>query len=218
MAIKCDSRLFGELMWRRRLEKNIAISYLAKKTGYSTANITKFETGGHVPRLDAALIIAEELGFKLEFLHFGKFKKPVRHATIRPRTPIAGTLGKGAILLGRAIKGRRVEMDLSSQALANQLGINRSTVSHWESGRSIAKEDLYLKLIKILDLDPLEHDIEEIRAEATRRRRALNGLPPEEPKPRAPKSQRTKKFKQNKAFVYNDHDDEPVELFRGITT
>lgn len=48
------------------------------------------------------------------------------------------------------LKNRRIECGFTQEYLANLLGINRSTVSMWETGESMPRADKLPKLAAIL--------------------------------------------------------------------
>ncbi|HEM5253302.1 TPA: helix-turn-helix transcriptional regulator, partial [Streptococcus suis] len=55
---------------------------------------------------------------------------------------------------GKCLKKRRENKRLSQSEIANQLGINRSSYSSWESGRSKPNQKNLLLLSEILDVEP----------------------------------------------------------------
>lgn len=55
--------------------------------------------------------------------------------------------------IGARIKGRRTELGLTQEALAERAGVSKSFVSELEGGRSMASGIVYLNVAKALDLN-----------------------------------------------------------------
>ena len=56
------------------------------------------------------------------------------------------------ILLGERIANARSERGLSHQQLANQLGIKKSTLEHWESGKTAPRANRLNQLAGVLNV------------------------------------------------------------------
>ncbi len=58
--------------------------------------------------------------------------------------------------VGQRLRQRRLELGLSQAELARKLGVTASTVSNYESGQNFVREELLLKLIPLLEVEPNE--------------------------------------------------------------
>lgn len=58
--------------------------------------------------------------------------------------------------LGNRIRDRRIERNLSQEAIAERAGISANTVSRIECGRSAMSIEIFIKLIQILDINANE--------------------------------------------------------------
>lgn len=56
--------------------------------------------------------------------------------------------------VGRRLRERRMELGLSQAELARRLGVSVSAVSNYENGQNAMREDVLLRLLPILDVDP----------------------------------------------------------------
>lgn len=55
----------GKRIKQVRTEKNLSMKYLAEKTGYTTASISRWENGKRQPTFEAVCLIAEALGMSI---------------------------------------------------------------------------------------------------------------------------------------------------------
>ncbi len=55
---------------------------------------------------------------------------------------------------GKRLRERRIELKMSQSELARALGITAAAVSNYESGQNAVREDILLKLFRVLDTDP----------------------------------------------------------------
>ena len=55
---------------------------------------------------------------------------------------------------GKRLRERRLELKMSQNELARALGITAAAVSNYESGQNAVREDILLKLFRVLDVDP----------------------------------------------------------------
>ena len=64
--------------------------------------------------------------------------------------------GKGvqAMSFGERLRRRREEKGMTQQQLAQQLGISKSAVGNYETGVSMPREDVLLRLFSALDAEP----------------------------------------------------------------
>ena len=64
--------------------------------------------------------------------------------------------GKGvqAMSFGERLRRRREEKGMTQQQLARQLGISKSAVGNYETGVSMPREDVLLRLFSALDAEP----------------------------------------------------------------
>lgn len=60
--------------------------------------------------------------------------------------------------LGRAVRGKRLEKGLSQIALADQIGVERKWVIHFEAGNPKAELGLVLKVLEVLGLQTTLND------------------------------------------------------------
>ena len=49
-----------------------------------------------------------------------------------------------------AIQQKRLEMDITQDQLAKKLGVDRTTVTKWETGKSLPRSDVLRKLAGVL--------------------------------------------------------------------
>ena len=63
--------------------------------------------------------------------------------------------GKGvqAMSFGERLRRRREEKGMTQQQLARQLGISKSAVGNYETGVSMPREDVLLRLFSALDAE-----------------------------------------------------------------
>ena len=55
---------------------------------------------------------------------------------------------------GKRLRERRMELKMSQSELARALGVTAAAVSNYESGQNAVREDILLKLFRVLDIDP----------------------------------------------------------------
>lgn len=55
---------------------------------------------------------------------------------------------------GKRLRERRIELGMSQGELARQLGVTSAAVSNYESGQNAVREDVLLKMFRVLDIDP----------------------------------------------------------------
>ena len=55
---------------------------------------------------------------------------------------------------GKRLRERRIEMGMSQGDLARRLGVSAAAVSNYESGQNAVREDVLLRLFRVLDTDP----------------------------------------------------------------
>lgn len=55
---------------------------------------------------------------------------------------------------GKRLRDRRIELKMSQSELARALGVTAAAVSNYESGQNAVREDVLLKLFRVLDVDP----------------------------------------------------------------
>lgn len=55
---------------------------------------------------------------------------------------------------GKRLRERRTELKMSQSELARALGVTAAAVSNYESGQNAVREDILLKLFRVLDIDP----------------------------------------------------------------
>lgn len=55
---------------------------------------------------------------------------------------------------GKRLRERRIELGMSQGDLAKQLGVSSAAVSNYESGQNAVREDVLLKMFRVLDIDP----------------------------------------------------------------
>ncbi len=55
---------------------------------------------------------------------------------------------------GKRLRDRRIELKMSQSELARELGVTAAAVSNYESGQNAMREDVLLKLFRVLDVDP----------------------------------------------------------------
>ena len=55
---------------------------------------------------------------------------------------------------GKRLRDRRIELKMSQSELAKALGVTAAAVSNYESGQNAVREDVLLKLFRVLDVDP----------------------------------------------------------------
>ena len=55
---------------------------------------------------------------------------------------------------GKRLRERRIELGMSQGDLARQLGVSSAAVSNYESGQNAVREDVLLKMFRVLDTDP----------------------------------------------------------------
>lgn len=55
---------------------------------------------------------------------------------------------------GKRLRERRIELGISQSELARMLGVSSAAVSNYESGQNAMREDVLLRLFRVLDIDP----------------------------------------------------------------
>ena len=55
---------------------------------------------------------------------------------------------------GKRLRDRRIELKMSQSELARLLGVSAAAVSNYESGTNAVREDILLKLFRVLEVDP----------------------------------------------------------------
>ena len=55
---------------------------------------------------------------------------------------------------GKRLRERRLELGMSQGDLARQLGVTSAAVSNYESGQNAVREEVLLKMFRVLDVDP----------------------------------------------------------------
>lgn len=55
---------------------------------------------------------------------------------------------------GKRVRERRIELGMSQSELARQLGVTSAAVCNYESGQNAVREDVLLKMFRVLDTDP----------------------------------------------------------------
>ena len=55
---------------------------------------------------------------------------------------------------GKRLRERRLELRMSQGELAQQLGVTAAAISNYESGQNAVREDVLLKMFRVLDVDP----------------------------------------------------------------
>lgn len=55
---------------------------------------------------------------------------------------------------GKRLRERRLELKMSQGELARALGVTAAAVSNYESGQNAVREDILLKLFRVLEIDP----------------------------------------------------------------
>ena len=55
---------------------------------------------------------------------------------------------------GKRLRERRIELGMSQSELARLLGVTSAAVSNYESGQNAVREDVLLKMFRVLDIDP----------------------------------------------------------------
>lgn len=55
---------------------------------------------------------------------------------------------------GKRLRERRIELGMSQSELARKLGVTSAAVSNYESGQNAVREDVLLRLFRVLDIDP----------------------------------------------------------------
>lgn len=55
---------------------------------------------------------------------------------------------------GKRLRERRIELGMSQSELARMLGVSSAAVSNYESGQNAVREDVLLRLFRVLDTDP----------------------------------------------------------------
>lgn len=58
--------------------------------------------------------------------------------------------------VGKAIRDRRNELNLSQQAVADRIGITRGAYSQYETGKNAISMETWFRIAEVLDLDPNE--------------------------------------------------------------
>jgi len=56
-------------------------------------------------------------------------------------------------IIGKKIKEKRIEKDLTQMQLAELLDVHNVSVSDWENGRYLKTVTLFIKLMKLLDIE-----------------------------------------------------------------
>jgi len=56
--------------------------------------------------------------------------------------------------VGARLRQRRMELKMSQAELASRLGVTPSTISNYENGQNAIREDILLRLLPVLDVDP----------------------------------------------------------------
>ena len=55
---------------------------------------------------------------------------------------------------GKRLRERRLELGMSQGDLARLLGVTSAAISNYESGQNAVREDVLLKMFRVLDIDP----------------------------------------------------------------
>lgn len=55
---------------------------------------------------------------------------------------------------GKRLRERRIELGLSQSDLARKLGVTSAAISNYESGQNAVREEILLRLFRVLDVDP----------------------------------------------------------------
>ena len=55
---------------------------------------------------------------------------------------------------GKRLRERRLELRMSQGELARLLGVTSAAVSNYESGQNAVREEVLLKMFRVLDIDP----------------------------------------------------------------
>ena len=55
---------------------------------------------------------------------------------------------------GKRLRERRLELHMRQGELARRLGVSTAAVSNYESGQNAVREDVLLKMFRVLDIDP----------------------------------------------------------------
>ena len=55
---------------------------------------------------------------------------------------------------GKRLRERRLELGMSQGELARQLGVTSAAISNYESGQNAVREEVLLRLFRVLDVDP----------------------------------------------------------------
>lgn len=56
--------------------------------------------------------------------------------------------------VGKAIRQKRIELNLSQQQVADKVGITRGAYSQYETGKNAISMEVWFKITSVLDLDP----------------------------------------------------------------
>jgi transcriptional regulator with XRE-family HTH domain len=122
----------GHRIRTRRENNNLSLRELARRLGISASAVSQIETGKSRPSVTTLYAVIDELGLSVDDLF-----SPLGPAGV-PTPPNARPLTGLDVRddVGRRIRTRREDSNLSLRELARRLGISASAVSQIETGKS----------------------------------------------------------------------------------
>lgn len=147
----------GERIRALRLDAGMTQEELAQRIGLKKQNISRYENSRVEPNIRTAKRIAEALGVSLEEMVVGV---SVSDVSLSSPGLVFGDSNKGSDNMGNSIvttrmQQRRVELGLTLDDIALEIGVARSTIQRYEKGTI---EKLKLPVIEaianVLQVDP----------------------------------------------------------------
>ncbi len=132
---------FSTLLKELRTAQGKKQREIAEQLGIDRTTYGKYETGVSEPDFKITLKIADYFNVSVDYL-LGRKKSPQDESVITP-SPFPDNLKK-----------LRTARQLTQTALAEQLGVSRSTVAMWESGESEPNIETILFLCQLLNTTP----------------------------------------------------------------
>lgn len=118
----------NELLRNRRKELNLTMYELSQKVGVSEGTISRWESGNiENMRRDKLVLLAMALEISPSVIMGWEFSNDTHNAETEER--------RTEIEIGRKIKGRRNELNMTLEQLATVLGFNKSTMQRYETGK-----------------------------------------------------------------------------------
>jgi len=114
---------FGARLRQKRLEMGLLQPELAKKSGIAKAHISAYETGKVIPYAENLLAIATALNCTTDWL-FGIEQADASHSK-----------RLWLVKMGKMLCLRRMELGLTIQQVAEQLGMPKNTYNNYELGK-----------------------------------------------------------------------------------